>query len=201
MTSWRSGESTIIVLGEVWPGRTSLGLLLPNPPLRQVSPFTSVCVGGGGRGDVAYYAPPVVLHPPQNPQGLPVQAERVDTCLQTPVSASRTGGALSPPQKCSLHSPSRPKYYHCRPPSFFKRSSGTAVGGPKIFSTLTHIPTSTPYVEIHQPLLTSIPQELGKLDKSLAARTKEVVFFRRSQRRAGHRNWRRSQQECIQRSH
>ena len=32
----------------------------------------------------------------------------------------------------------------------------------------------TPYVEINHPLLTSIPQELGKLANSLAARAKEV---------------------------
>ena len=48
----------------------------------------------------------------------------------------------------------------------------------KLFILLTHIPTSTSYVEIHHPLFTPIPQELGKLSNSLAAQAKEVDFFR-----------------------
>ena len=51
-----------------------------------------------------------------------------------------------------------------------------AAGGPKIFSTLTLISTFTPYVKNNHPLLTSIPQELGKLDNSLAEQAKEVGF-------------------------
>ena len=41
------GGSTMIVLGAGWPGRTSLGYLLPWTPPCQVSPFTSM---GGGEG-------------------------------------------------------------------------------------------------------------------------------------------------------
>ena len=73
--------------------------------------------------------------------------------------------------------------------------------GPKICSTLTNIPTSTPYIEIHHPLFTSISQELGKLDNILSEQAKEVVFLRRAQMCAGHQNWRHSQQERIQRPH
>ena len=36
---------------------------------------------------------------------------------------------------------------------------------------------STPYVAIYHPLLTAIPQELGKLDHILAAQAKEVGLF------------------------
>ena len=63
------------------------------------------------------------------------------------------------------------------PPPSSKRAAGTAVWGPKIFNSFTHIYTSTPYVETRHPLLTSIPQDLGKLANSLAARAKEVGFF------------------------
>ena len=49
-------------------------------------------------------------------------------------------------------------------------------GGPKILSNFTHIYTSTPYVAINHPLLTSNPQELSKLSNSLAARARDVVF-------------------------
>ena len=109
----------MILLGTGWPGRTSLGLFLPSPPLRHVSPFTSV---GGGRGSCGAFCPPVVLQSPQDSWGLPVQAERVDTCIQTPVSISRTGGASSPLQEHSLHLPCRPNSLwesglcECRPP-------------------------------------------------------------------------------------
>ena len=60
---------------------------------------------------------------------------------------------------------------------------------------------SNPYVEINQPLLTSIPKELGKLANSLAAGAREVGFFKNAQKCAGHQNWRRSQQERIQQPH
>ena len=56
-------------------------------------------------------------------------------------------------------------------------AAGTEAGCPKIFSNLTPISTSTPYVAINHPLLTSIPQELGKLANSLAVRAREVGFF------------------------
>ena len=49
------GGSRMIVLGEGWPRRTSLGIFLPSPPLRQVSTFTSVGRGGGA---VAHSSPP-----------------------------------------------------------------------------------------------------------------------------------------------
>ena len=117
------GGSTIILLGAGRSGRTSIGLFLPRPPCRQVLPFTSVCVclWGGGEGGGAF-CPPVVLCPPREPRGLPIQSERVDTCLQTHVSTSRTGGASSPPQKYYLHSPICPDSLwenvlcECRPP-------------------------------------------------------------------------------------
>ena len=48
---------------------------------------------------------------------------------------------------------------------------------PKIFSTLIPISTFTLYKAINRPLLTSILQDLGKLENSLAARAKEVGFF------------------------
>ena len=51
-----------------------------------------------------------------------------------------------------------------------------AVGGPKILSNLTPISTFTPYVQINHPLLTSMPQEIGKLANRLAARAREVGF-------------------------
>ena len=83
------------------------------------------------------------------------------------------------------------------PPPSSKRTSRTAAGGPKIFSHLTPISTSTFYVEIKYPLLTSIPQEIGKLANILATPENEVGFFKRAQKYGGHRNWRRSQQERI----
>ena len=62
------------------------------------------------------------------------------------------------------------------PPSH-KRATGTAVGGPKIFSTLTPIYKFTSYVAINHPLLTPMPQELCKLTNILAVRAREVDFF------------------------
>ena len=47
---------------------------------------------------------------------------------------------------------------------------------------------STPYIVIYHPLLTSIHQELGKLANSLAARVKEVGFFKHSQKYTGPHN-------------
>ena len=93
----------MIVLGAGCPGRTSLGIFLPIPPHCQVSPFTSL---GGGWG--AHSSPPVVLRPPQDLLCLPVWAERVDAWIFPHVSTYRTSGASSPPQKRSIHSPSRP---------------------------------------------------------------------------------------------
>ena len=68
----------MIVLGAVWPGRTSLGIFLLSPPCRQVSPFTS-CVGGGRV--VFNSSPPAVLRPPQEHLGLFVLMESVDAWL------------------------------------------------------------------------------------------------------------------------
>ena len=48
---------------------------------------------------------------------------------------------------------------------------------------------STLYLDIHHPLLISIPQELGKLANSLAGQAKEMGFFRCAQRCAVHQNW------------
>ena len=63
------------------------------------------------------------------------------------------------------------------PPPSYKKYSGTAAGVPKIFSTITPISTSTPYIDINHPLLASISQELGNFADSLAELAKEVGFY------------------------
>ena len=57
-----------------------------------------------------------------------------------------------------------------------KRAAGTAVRGPKIFSTHTPISTFNPNVAVNHPLPTSIQKELGYLSNHLAARAKNVRF-------------------------
>ena len=114
----------MIVLGAGRPIRNSLGLFLPRPPRRQVFPFTSL----GVRGGYSAFRPPVVLCPPQDPQGLLVLEDRVDAWLRLPASTSHTGSASSPPQKRSCHSPSRPNSLwdsgmcKCRPPQCMLRT-------------------------------------------------------------------------------
>ena len=118
------GGSTMIVLGAGWPGRTSLGYLLPWTPHCQVSPFTSM--GGGGRGRCIPPPPPLSPPPllilPRDPRGLPVWAERVDFWIRPPMSTSCTGGASSATQYRSRHLPSLPNCLcesglcECRPP-------------------------------------------------------------------------------------
>ena len=56
----------MIVLGAGWPGRTSLGIFLPRPPHRQVSPFTSV---ERGRCGVFNPPPPRGTLPSSGPSG------------------------------------------------------------------------------------------------------------------------------------
>ena len=59
----------------------------------------------------------------------------------------------------------------------------------------------TPYVYNPHPLLTSFPQELRKLAIRLVEWDKEVEFFKREQKCAGHHKWICYQQERIQSPH
>ena len=61
-----------------------------------------------------------------------------------------------------------------------------------LFSNPTPISTSTPYVAINHPFLTSIPQDLGKLANSLDSRAREVEFFKHAHKCADPHIWRKS---------
>ena len=83
----------------------------------------------------------------------------------------------------------------------YKRAAGMVVGVTKILCHLTLISTSTPYVAINHPLLTSILQEIGNLANSLAVQAIEVVFFKHAYNCIGPQNWMLSQKERIQWPH
>ena len=70
------------------------------------------------------------------------------------------------------------------PPSYKRAARMAMGGGPKVLSNLTNISIFNPNVAINHPLLTSIPQELGKLANSLAVWAIEVDFFIHAHRTA-----------------
>ena len=99
----------MIVLGEGWPEGTSLGLFLPRPPRRQVSPFTSVGAGGCCCGA---FRPPHGAPPSSGPSGTAcscVEGGRIalTACVHLPhrrclVPATETVSPLAKPPKFAL---------------------------------------------------------------------------------------------------
>ena len=101
----------MIVLGEGCLGRTSLGLFLPIPPLHQVSPFTSVCVWGGG-GDMWRILTSCGDPPSSGPSGTACSGREgghlySDSCVHLPhrrrlIPAAEMFSPLAKPPKFAL---------------------------------------------------------------------------------------------------